>query len=330
MNIGIMGIGLMGHAFVERFISCSAENDDFTIAVYNRSPEKLDDLKHSGIDICDSAEGLIDNSQVIILMASDASAIDALLPLGSSDLGSSDLGSSDLGSSDLDSVDSGSVGSDSASFESAEPRPASLAGKTILQMATIAPQQSRDLSAAVQRCGGRYLEAPVLGSIPEAKQGSLIIMAGGRREVFDDVLPVLKVLGSAPRYIGEAGSAAALKLAMNQLIAALTAGFSLSLAYAMKNGVDTDLFMDTVRDSALYAKTYDKKLDKYLSRDFGTANFSTRHLLKDIRLFIEDAQTAGLDTDALEGIERITGKAVDSGMASMDYSSIFEMISPAE
>lgn len=315
MKIGIMGIGLMGRAFVERFMSCSTGNDDFTISAYNRSPEKLDDLKHSGVDICDSAEGLIDSSQVIILMASDASAIDALLPLGSSDLGSSNLGS----------VDSGT-----ASPESAGSRAASLAGKTILQMATIAPQQSRELCTAVERCGGRYLEAPVLGSIPEASNGSLIIMAGGRRDVFDDVLPVLEILGSAPRYIGQVGSGAALKLAMNQLIATLTAGFSLSLAYAMKNGVDTELFMDTVRDSALYAKTYDKKLDKYLSRDFGSANFSTRHLLKDIRLFIEDARAAGLDTDALQGIERITSKAVDSGMATMDYSSIFEIISPAE
>jgi 3-hydroxyisobutyrate dehydrogenase len=300
MKIGIMGIGLMGRAFVERFMSCNTGNDDFTISAYNRSVEKLDDLKNSEVDISDSAQALIDNSQVIILMASDASAIDALLPLGS------------------------------ASSESAESPTASLAGKTILQMATIAPQQSRDLSAAVERCGGRYLEAPVLGSIPEARDGSLIIMAGGPRDVFNDVLPLLKVLGSAPRYIGEVGSGAALKLAMNQLIAALTAGFSLSLAYAMKNGVDTELFMDTVRDSALYAKTYDKKLDKYLSRDFGSANFSTRHLLKDVRLFIEDAQAAGLDTDALEGIERITSKAVDNGKATMDYSSIFDIISPAE
>ena len=320
MKIGIMVIGLMGRAFVERFMSCSTGNDDFTISAYNRSTKKLDDLKHSGVDICDSAEGLIDSSQVIILMASDASAIDALLPLNSADLDSTDLGS----------VNSGSVDSGTASPESAAPRSASLAGKTILQMATIAPQQSRELCTAVERCGGRYLEAPVLGSIPEASNGNLIIMAGGRRDVFDDVLPVLEILGSAPRYIGQVGSGAALKLAMNQLIAALTAGFSLSLAYAMKNGVDTELFMDTVRDSALYAKTYDKKLEKYLSRDFGSANFSTRHLLKDIRLFIEDARAAGLDTDALQGIERITSKAVDSGMATMDYSSIFEIISPAE
>ena len=67
---------------------------------------------------------------------------------------------------------------------------------------------------------------------------------------------------------------------------------------------------------------------EYLQRDFGTANFSTRHLLKDIRLFIEDARAAGLNTDALEGIERITNSTVEMGMDRMDYSSIFEVICP--
>jgi len=148
------------------------------------------------------------------------------------------------------------------------------------------------------------------------------------KELYEQALPVLQVLGSAPRYIGPTGSAAALKLAMNQLIAALTAGFSLSLGYARKHGVDTDLFMDTVRESALYAQTYDKKLEKYLGRDFGKANFSTRHLLKDIRLFIDDARAAGLNTDALQGIERITSMTVDNGMDLMDYSSIYQTISP--
>ena len=170
----------------------------------------------------------------------------------------------------------------------------------------------------------------MLGSLPEARSGTLIIMAGGPQDVFEDALPVLRALGSAPRYIGKTGSAAALKLAMNQLIAALTAGFSLSLGYARKHGVDTELFMDTVRESALYAKTYDKKLDKYLSRDFGKANFSTRHLLKDIRLFIDDAKAAGLNTAALEGIEQITRQTVEEGYDVMDYSSIYQVIAPED
>ena len=281
-----MGIGLMGHAFVERFLS-----QGFTVRIFNRSQNNIYDLVNRGVIACTTADELISLSSTIILMVSDAEAINNLLQLDEKK---------------------------------------DLQGKTILQMATISPTQSKEIAEVVTSCGGHYLEAPVLGSIPEAQTGTLIIMAGGSKNVFEDVLPALQVLGTAPRYIGETGSAAALKLAMNQLIASLTAGFSLSLGYAIKNGVDTNLFMDTVRESALYAKTYDKKLQKYIQRDFGAANFTTQHLLKDVRLFIDDARAAGLNTDALEGIERITSMTAENGMDLMDYSSIFQVICPPE
>ena len=293
MDIGIIGIGLMGQAFVERYLS-----QGYTVSVFNRTPDNIKDLEKSGVTVCAIAEELINLSSTIILMLSNADAINELLL------------------------------SDEKNANQQNAKQHQLQGKIILQMATISPQQSKQIGDAITAGGGRYLEAPVLGSLPEAKTGTLIIMAAGEKDVFDDALPTLQVLSAAPRYIGETGSAAALKLAMNQLIASLTAGFSLSLGYAIKNGVDVDLFMETVRESALYAKTYDKKLQKYLERDFGTANFSTRHLLKDIRLFINDAKDAGLNTDALEGIERITHMAVENGMETMDYSSIYEAICP--
>jgi 3-hydroxyisobutyrate dehydrogenase len=288
VDIGIIGIGLMGRAFVERFLS-----QGYTVRVFNRSQNNIKDLDDSGVIVCATADELISTSHTIILMVSDAEAINSLLQLKKNN-----------------------------------GRQQELHGKTILQMATISPRESKETGEAITSRGGCYLEAPVLGSIPEAKTGTLIIMAAGAKDLFEDVLPVLQVLGTAPRYIGETGSAAALKLAMNQLIASLTAGFSLSLGYAIKNGVDAELFMETVRESSLYAKTYDKKLQKYLQRDFGTANFTTRHLLKDIRLFIDDAKAAGLNTDTLEGIERITSMSIEDGMALMDYSSIYQVICP--
>jgi 3-hydroxyisobutyrate dehydrogenase len=284
VEIGILGIGLMGHAFVERFSS-----QGHTVSVFNRSPESVKDLSKNGVIVCNTVHELISSCRTIILMLSNADAIQDLLIFD---------------------------------------KQLNLQNKTIIQMATISPSQSIHISESVRAHGGQYLEAPVLGSIPEARTGSLIIMVAGLKEVFDRSLPILQVLGAGPRYIGETGSAAALKLSMNQLIASLTAGFSLSLGYAMKNGVDTNLFMDVVRESSLYAKTYDKKLAKYISRDFGSANFSTRHLLKDIRLFVEDAKAAGLNTIALEGIEQITRDTVEDGFALMDYSSIYRTICP--
>jgi len=62
--------------------------------------------------------------------------------------------------------------------------------------------------------------------------------------------------------------------------------------------------------------------------DFNTANFSTRQLLKNIRLFLDDAKAAGLNTDVLEDIERITDKTVENGIDHMDYSSTYEVTCP--
>jgi 3-hydroxyisobutyrate dehydrogenase len=285
MRIGIMGIGLMGRAFAERYLA-----QGYAVGIYNRSAQTMSDLCEKGCKCYTGTRDLLQDHDTVILLAADAEAIYALLSLH-------------------------------------EDTPA-LAEKTILQMATISPSQSRQIAARVSALGGRYLEAPVLGSLPEARNGSLIVMAGGDAALFAQLQPVLSVVGDSPRLIGEVGAASALKLAMNQLIAALTAGFSLSLAYARENSVDIGVFMDTVRASALYAPTYDKKLDKYLSRDFGAANFSTRHLLKDIRLFLNDADALGLDTGALEGIERITAQAVAGDLAGCDYSSIYQVIHP--
>ena len=102
--------------------------------------------------------------------------------------------------------------------------------------------------------------------------------------------PVIQALGQNIQVMGGVGAGAATKLAMNQLIGSLTVGFSTSLALLRKNGVDCETdsrFMSILRDSALYAPTFDKKLQRMLDRDYANPNFPTKHLLKDIKLFTQ-------------------------------------------
>ena len=133
-----------------------------------------------------------------------------------------------------------------------------LAGRGVIQIVTIAPEQSQALAAGVAERGGRYLETPVLGSKPEALVGRLQLMAGGEPEVFAAAEPLLKQLSEAPRHLGPVGSAMACKLALNQLIASLTHAFSLSLHLVQRSGVDVESFMEILRGSAPYAPTFDK------------------------------------------------------------------------
>jgi 3-hydroxyisobutyrate dehydrogenase len=124
----------------------------------------------------------------------------------------------------------------------------------------------------------------------------------------------------------QVGAGAAVKLALNQIIASLTVGFSTSLGLLQKNGADIDKFMDILRPSALYAPTFDKKLQRMLDRDYAKPNFPTKHLLKDMRLFQEEARKCGLNPALLEGLAKVIAGSVDRGLDDTDYSAVHESI----
>ena len=114
---------------------------------------------------------------------------------------------------------------------------------------------------------------------------------------------------------------------MNQLIAGLTASFAASLALVRREGIDVEQFMTLLRGSALHAKTFDKKLDKYLSHDYAGASFPLKHLLKDVRLFARVGEAAGLDTRVISAIEAVCTDAAAAGLADQDYSALYEVLS---
>jgi len=169
-----------------------------------------------------------------------------------------------------------------------------------------------------------YLEAPVLGSIPEARAGSLLLMVGATDEQFERLGALFSALGENPLHVGIVGRAAALKLAMNQLIAGLTSSFALSLGFIQREGVEVDQFMQVLRNSALYAPTFDKKLNKMLDGDFANPNFPLKHLAKDVDLFLDAA--GGMQTSMLKGIASLLLEGIERGYQDKDYSALYEVV----
>ncbi|OYY73392.1 MAG: hypothetical protein B7Y40_09215 [Gammaproteobacteria bacterium 28-57-27] len=196
------------------------------LTVWNRDASKSAALVERGAVQAHSAAEALAASRISLLFLTDHAAIEALLL-------------------------------------NAETRPA-LAGRLVINMGTISPADSLALASALREQGADYAECPVLGSLPEARSGTLILMFGGTSAQFDELAPLLRSLGSEPRHIGSVGQAAALKLAMNQLIASETAAFAMSLALVQAHGVAVEDFMQVLRGSALYAPTFDKKLDRML------------------------------------------------------------------
>jgi 3-hydroxyisobutyrate dehydrogenase len=260
----------------------------YPLTVYNRTRERAESLETLGARAAGSPENAIKDAGVIILMLTGAAAIEEVL----------------LSAASLPH----------------------LKNRTVIQMGTISPSQSLAFHSAVSSAGGEYLEAPVLGSIPEAKAGKLIVMVGATPEQFDLSKGLLKCFGTDPMRIGDVGQAAALKLALNQLIASLTSSFCLSLGFVQSNGIDPDLFMNILRQSALYAPTFDKKLKRFLDRDYSNPNFPSKHLAKDVKLFLDEAKRSGLNTSGLDGVYSLLEETLGKGLADTDYSAIFEAI----
>ncbi len=249
------GVTLLGTGLMGTAMAGRLLAEGWPLVVWNRHAEKTQPLQEQGARFLPLAAAVA-ATPVLLCTLSDAAALTAC----------------------LDALPAGA-----------------LQDKDLLQMSTIAPEQSRRLEQRVLAAGGRYLEAPVLGSTPEAGSGRLLILTAGPEALGERLLPLLSRLGQV-RHIGVVGQAAALKLALNQLITGLTASFSLSLGLVREQGIRVEDFMEILRASALYAPTFDKKLSRYLADDYAHPNFPERHLLKDMRLFAET--TAGLPLDS--------------------------------
>ena len=164
-----------------------------------------------------------------------------------------------------------------------------------------------------------------VGQQPQAISGTLLVMAGGDPALFEQQKPLLNHLSEAPMLVGPIGSGAATKLALNQLIASLTHAFSLSLRLVQQAGVSVETFMAILRPSALYAPTFDKKLQRMLDGHYSDPNFSTDLLRKDLRLFLEEATAAGLQTSGLSGLDALLQDAQGSELDPLDYCALHEL-----
>lgn len=285
-----MDIALVGTGLMGYPMATRLVECGHDLTVYNRTRQKALPLQELGATIADNAQEAIAAAEVTVVMLADAASIrETLEPHG---------------------------------------RLPDLTGHTLIQMGTIAPRESVALLEDIHRAGGDYLEAPVLGSRPQARNGKLLIMVGATPTQFERWFDLLSSFGPDPRLIGSVGRAAALKLAFNQLIASHLASFSMALGLIRRHDIDVEEFMTLLRQSALYAPTFDAKLPRLLERDFSDVNFPARLLLKDLQLAADVAEDVGLHTAVLEGLKTIVGEALERGFGDADYSVLGELVDP--
>lgn len=199
------------------------------------------------------------------------------------------------------------------------------AGEIHVDHSTVSPDVTRRLFDAYAAKETHFIHCPVLGSIPQAIDGTLLLFPGGNAEAIETVIPVLKHFGTDIWRFDSVEKATHVKLLCNSFIAGMILTLGQALSYCRKTGVDGKTLLDIIGHSALGAPMYQTKGSSILEGNF-TPRFYLEHLLKDVTLFITSAKTNGVPVPAAEIVRKYASEAVAEGFAKEDYSAIVKML----
>jgi 3-hydroxyisobutyrate dehydrogenase/2-hydroxy-3-oxopropionate reductase len=161
-------------------------------------------------------------------------------------------------------------------------------GTVVADASTISPSESRRIGQALAANGVEFLDAPCTGSKSGAEGGTLTFMIGGDHEVFERIRPYLEVMGKRFYFCGGPGMGLHAKLSQNLILSNLLQGFNEGMVLAAKAGVNADLMLDILNNSAAKSGLVSAKGPLVLRREFNPA-FSVKWMHKDIGLMLESA-----------------------------------------
>jgi 3-hydroxyisobutyrate dehydrogenase-like beta-hydroxyacid dehydrogenase len=196
-------------------------------------------------------------------------------------------------------------------------------GLLCLDMSTIGPPDTRRIGAALSERGVRMLDAPVTGSSPRAQDGSLTIMVGGDPEDFARARPLLEAMGALIAHVGELGQGETLKLINNAVGAANAAAVAEALLLAHATGIDLDAFVEVVSSGSGASAQLALKSGAMREHDY-TPLFKTAHMLKDVRLCLEEAQAAGVPFPSAAHARDLLTATMARGHGEQDYAAMIE------
>ena len=196
-------------------------------------------------------------------------------------------------------------------------------GLLCVDMSTIGPAATREIGATLSEHSVSMLDAPVTGSSPRAEEGSLAIMVGGEQADFARVRPLLETMGSLIVYVGALGQGQMLKLINNSLGAANAAAVTEALLLARATGVDLDALVEITSAGSGGSTQLTMKSGPMRKHDYTTL-FKTAHLLKDVHLCLQEAESAGVPFPSAGHARDVLAATMARGHADDDYAAMIE------
>ncbi len=263
--------------------------DGFSLQVWNRTPERCEPLRVAGASVARTPRELAEGSDVVIGCVADPEAVERV------------------------------VFADDGVLAGARP------GLRYIESSTISPELARRTAAALRARGAEALEAPMTGSRNGAERATLLFMTGGRREVHDELLEVLLVMGSKAIYCGESGSAMLVKLVGNAMISYMLGGLCEGLVAARKAGLPHETLIEVIQASGYASPYYAFKGEAIARRDFDT-HFSIDLLVKDQTLMLAEAARLRAPMPALLALREVFQAARAQGFGGEDIAAVVKVL----
>lgn len=198
-------------------------------------------------------------------------------------------------------------------------------GTVIADASTISPDESRKIGSALAAKGIHFLDAPCTGSKPGAEGGTLTFMIGGDKAVFESIRSYFEPMGKQLFYCGGPGLGLHAKLTQNLILSNLLQAFNEGLVLSTKAGVDPELMIEVLNNSAARSGLISFKAPYVFRRDF-QANFSTRWMHKDIGLMLDSAEQLGVPLPLTGLTQQMFRAAMATGLADEDFCSTIKVL----
>jgi 3-hydroxyisobutyrate dehydrogenase-like beta-hydroxyacid dehydrogenase len=192
----------------------------------------------------------------------------------------------------------------------------------LVDLSTVSPAVSARVASLADEASVDFLRAPVSGNPSVVRAGNLTLIVSGPREALDRVEPVLRAIGPAIHYVGDAEQARVVKLAINLMIAGLAELMSEALVLGEMSGVSREALLEVMGSSAVGAPFVKYKTEPLLADDF-SATFTTALMEKDIDLVLDAARQSEVELPLAQHLKALLRAAVEAGYADDDFMALY-------
>jgi 3-hydroxyisobutyrate dehydrogenase-like beta-hydroxyacid dehydrogenase len=285
-SVGFLGLGIMGSR-----MAANLQRKGFAVTAWTHTPGKADTwaAEQDGARAAATPAEAAAGADIIISMVVDGDQVRSILLDG-----------------------------EGAAAEGGTP------GTLFVDMSTIAPADARAIGAELAQRGHAFVDAPVTGSSPRAEDGTLTIMAGGADADVARAMPAFEAMGETIVHVGALGHGQIIKLINNAVAAANAATLAQALVMGAGTGVDLEALTQILAAGSGNSTMVGLKAEPMRQHDYATL-FKTEHMLKDVRLCLEEAQAAGVPFPAANSARDALVGAVGRGYADQDFAAIVEV-----